>query len=105
MKHLRSKSGVVICDADKSERAVARLNAIAHRKARRASTAKSAEFREADAAEVTLELKMLLDAAEMAYDFAKNIARSVESSTSALQAQSKMVAITYGLAATGRGES
>jgi len=101
-KHLAAKSALIIRDADKTKRAVARLHAIAHGKALRASTAKSAELREADAAENTLELKTLLDAAEVAYDFAKNVARSVESSTSALQTQSKMVAITYGLAGSGR---
>jgi hypothetical protein len=101
-KNLAARSAVIIRDADKTKRALARVHAIAHGKALRTSTAKSAELREADAYEASIELRGMLDAAEVAFDFARSVARSVESSTSALQTQSKMVAITYGLAGTGR---
>lgn len=101
-KHLAARSAVIIRDADKTRRAVAREHAKQHGIALRSSTAKSAELREADAYEATVDLRLALDAAEVAFDFAKAVARSVESSTSAVQTQSKMIAITYGLAGTGR---
>jgi hypothetical protein len=101
-KHLAAKSALIIKDADKAKRALARLHAIAHGKALRSSTAKSAELREADAFEAALELRTALDAAEVAYDFARAVAKSVEQSTSALQTQAGMVEVTYGLAGTGR---
>ena len=43
-----------------------------------------------------------LDAAEVAYDFACAVAKSVEQLTSALQTQAGMVKIAYGLARRGR---
>jgi hypothetical protein len=101
-KHLAAKSAVVIRDADKTRRAVGRLLSIAYGKSLRASDAKSKELREADAYEATVQLQEQVDNAEIAYDFARNVARSVEQSASAVQTQSKMVAITYGLAGTGR---
>jgi hypothetical protein len=104
-KHMAAKSALIIRDADKTKRVLARLHAIAHGKALRSSTAKSAELREADAFEVSLDLRTALDAAEVAYDFARAVAKSVEQSTSALQTQAGMVKVTYGLAGTGRGES
>lgn len=101
-KHMAARCAVIIRDADKTKRAVARLYAIAHGKALKASTAKSAELREADAYAATEELKVMLDAAEIAYTFARDVARSVEGSTSAVQTQASMVRVTYGLAGTGR---
>lgn len=101
-KHLAARSALVIRDADKTRRAVTRATIIAHGKALKGSSAKSAELREADAYAATEQLHALQDAAEIAFDFAKGVARSVESSTSAVQTQSKMIAITYGLAGSGR---
>lgn len=101
-KHLAARSAVIIRDADKTKRAVARLFSIAHGKALKASTAKSAELREADAVAATVGLRAQLDAAEIAYTFARDVARSVEGSTSAVQTQASMVKVTYGLAGTGR---
>jgi hypothetical protein len=101
-KHLAAKSALIIKEADKTKRAVARLHAIAHGKALRTSTAKSAELREADAFQAALDLRTALDAAEVAYDFARAVAKSVEQSTSALQTQAGMVKVTYGLAGSGR---
>lgn len=101
-KHMAAKSALVIRDADKTRRAVRRLHAIAHGKALRASTAKSAELREADAYEATSALQEQVDVAEIVFDFARNVAKSVENSTSALQTQAGMVKVTYGLAGTGR---
>ncbi|MEX1078913.1 MAG: hypothetical protein WED09_07380 [Homoserinimonas sp.] len=101
-KHLSAKSAVIIRDADKSKRAIARVHSLAHGKALKSSTAKSAELREADAAATTEETRVLLDAAEVAYQFARDVARSVESSTSAIQTQASMVKVTYGLAGSGR---
>jgi hypothetical protein len=101
-KHLSARCAVIIRDADKTRRAVKRVYSLAHGRALKASTAKSAELREADAFEGTVQLQELVDDAEIAYNFAKDVARSVEQSASAVQTQSKMVAITYGLAGTGR---
>lgn len=101
-KHLAAKCALTIKDADKTKRAVTRVTMIAHGKALRASDGKSAELREADAFDATEALHELQDNAEIVYDFARNVAKSVEQSTSALQTQAKMVAITYGLAGSGR---
>lgn len=101
-KYMAARSAVIIRDADKTKRAVARLHSLAHGKALKLSTAKSAELREADAAAATEELRMALDAAEVAYTFARDVARSVESSTSAVQTQAAMVKVTFGLAGSGR---
>lgn len=101
-KHLAARAAVVIRDADKTRRAVKRLHAIAHGKALRASAAKSAELREAEAFEATVQLAELVDDAEIAYNFARDVARSVEGSTSAVQTQASMVKVTFGLAGSGR---
>jgi hypothetical protein len=101
-KHLAARCAVIIRDADKTRRALRRLHAISHGTALRGSTAKSAELREADAAAATVGLQELLDDAEIAYQFARDVARSVEGSTSAIQTQASMVKVTYGLAGTGR---
>lgn len=101
-KHLAARSSVIIRDADKAKRALSRIHSIAHGKALKASTAKSAELREADAFAATEESRAALDAAEIAYQFARDVARSVEASTSAVQTQASMVKVTYGLAGSGR---
>lgn len=101
-KHLAARGAVVIRDADKTRRAVKRLHAIAHGKALRASELKSAEQREAEAFEATVGLAELVDEAEIAYNFARDVARSVEGSTSAVQTQAQMVKTMYGLAGSGR---
>lgn len=101
-KHAAAQGAVIIRDADKTKRAVARLYAMAHGKALKGSTGKSAEQREADAFEATVDLKVLVDAAEVAYTFARDVAKSIEGSTSAVQTQASMVKVTYGLAGTGR---
>lgn len=101
-KHLSARSAVIIRDADRAKRAIARVHAIAHGTALKASPAKSAELREADAFAATEGTRVLLDAAEVAYDFARAVARSVESSTSAVQTQAAMVRVMYGLAGSGR---
>jgi hypothetical protein len=101
-KHFAARSAQIIRDADKTRRAATRVHSIAHGKALRLSSAKSAELREAEAFEASLLTKELLDAAEVAYQFARDVARSVEGSTSAVQTQAAMVKVTYGLAGSGR---
>jgi len=101
-KHLAARSAVIIRDADKTRRAVKRIHSIAHGKALKGSTAKSAELREADAYAATDELQAIVDDSEIAYNFARDVARSVEGSTSAIQTQASMVKVTFGLAGTGR---
>lgn len=101
-KHAAGKAALIIRDADKTRRAVRRRHAIEHGKALRASAGKSAEIREADAAAATEELLQLVDVSEIAYTFARDVARTVEGSVSAVQTQSKMIAITFQLAGTGR---
>ena len=101
-KHAAALSAVIIRDADKTRRAVLRLHSIAWGIALKASKSRSKELREADAYAETVQLQELVDDSEIAYEFARNVARHVEGSTSAVQTQSKMVAITYGLAGSGR---
>jgi hypothetical protein len=101
-KHLAAKAAVIIRDADRTKRAVRRLHSVAHGVALKASQAKSAELREADAYAATTALQELVDESEIVYNFARDVARSVEQSTSALQTQAGMVKVTYGLAGTGR---
>lgn len=101
-KHLAARSAVIIRDADKTRRATKRLLSIAHGKALKGSSAKSAELREADAFAATVQLVELVDDSEIAYNFARDVARSVEGSTSAVQTQASMVKVTFGLAGTGR---
>jgi len=102
-KNLAARSAVVIKEADRTKRAVRREHSIAHGKALKASTAKSAELREADAYAATVDLQQMVDETEIVYTFARDVARSVEQSTSALQTQAKMVGLTFSLAGTGRG--
>lgn len=101
-KHLAARGAVVIRDADKTRKAVRRLHSIAHGKALRASEGKSSELREADAYEATVEFTEQLDNAEIAYNFARDVAKAVEGSASAIQTQAGLIKTMYGLAGSGR---
>lgn len=64
-KHLAAKGAPVIKEADRTKRAVRRLHRLAHGKALKASTTKSAQLGEADAYAQTVELQELVDETEI----------------------------------------
>lgn len=101
-KHLAAKSAVIIRDADRTLRALQVLYIKAELGVTRKSDAKSVEERKAEAQIALPELFAALSEAEVVFEFAKRVAKSVEGSTSAIQTQAKQVEITYHLAGSGR---
>jgi hypothetical protein len=88
-------ASVLVRDA---RRAWARANAIALR----GSDGRSAELREADAALVCEPEQIALDAAEVAQEYAKGVARAIEQTGSMTQTQAGLVKAQLSLAGTGR---
>lgn len=101
-KHLGARGAVIIRDADRTLRALQRTYAARFVVAAKSSEAKSSDERKAEADTALAELVAAVDEAEVVFEFAKRVAKSVESSTSAIQTQAQMVRTTYGLAGTGR---
>lgn len=103
-KYLAARSAVIIRDADRTLRALQRLYIAAELAVMKKSSAKSIEERKAEAQIELPELFAAVEEGEIVFEFAKRVAKSVESSTSAIQTQSKQVEITYHLAGSGRGQ-
>lgn len=101
-KYGTGRIALVIKDADKARRKAKRAHDGARAAALKASTAKSADLREADAELACAVEREAAEEAEIVYDFAKNVARSVESSASQTQTQARLVQAQLGLAGTGR---
>ncbi len=74
----------------------------AHALALKASDGKSAEMREADADLVCEPEQIALDAAEVAQEYAKGVARAIEQTGSMTQTQAGLVKAQMALAGTGR---
>lgn len=101
-KHLAAEAVVVIRDANRTRRTIMRLWDRRSSVAMKDSTAKAADER---AAEVRVRLEpywLMVDAAEVALDYAVRVSKSIELSASVVQTQSKMVEATYRLAGNGR---
>lgn len=101
-KWAAAQSPAIIRDADRTVRVLQRRYSRAYSAQVRLSEAKAADERRLEA-EVALEpLLVQLDAAEVALEYAKRVAKSIEASTSAIQTQAAQVRITYDLTGTGR---
>lgn len=103
-----SKYGVgqialVLKEAGRTVKAVARRLARARALALQASEGRSADQREADVVLACEAEQELFDDAEIALDFAKNTARGIESSASQTQTQAGLVKSQLSLAGSGRG--
>ncbi len=101
-KHLASKSAAIIRDADRTLRALLREYNRRLVVEMKKSERKSADERLMEADTVLAEWKAAVDEAEVVLAYAKRVANSVESSTSAIQTQAKQIQITYELAGSGR---
>lgn len=101
-KYGTGRIALVIKEADRERRAARRAYDLARAAALLASTGKSAELREADAELACAVEREVWEVAEVAYDFAKMVARSVESSASQTQTQASLVKAQMSLAGTGR---
>ena len=101
-KYGTGRIALVIKEADKERRRTKGEFDLAHAAAVKASTAKSSDMREADATLACAVEREAAENAEIAYDFAKKVARSVESSASQTQTQASLVKAQLSLAETGR---
>jgi hypothetical protein len=93
---------MIIREADRTVRVLQRRYSAAFVVAVKRSEAKASEERRLEAEVALAPLLAQVDAAEVALEYAKRVAKSVESATSAVQTQAAMVRVTYGLAGTGR---
>ena len=101
-KYGTGRIALVIKEADRARRAARRTYDLARAAALLASTGKSAELREADAEIACAVEREVWEVAEVTYDFAKGVARSVESSASQTQTPASLVRAQMSLAGTGR---
>lgn len=92
----------IVRDADETRRALRHVLEQAKARARMATTAKSADQRDAEVVLATEAEQTAYDAAEVAYEYARSTARMAEGNQSAIQTIAKQVEITYRLAGTGR---
>jgi hypothetical protein len=92
----------ILRDADRARRVFRAQMDRARARARMGSEAKSADMRDAEVIEATSAETDAYDAAEVAYEYARNTARMAESNQTAIQTIAKQVEITYRLAGTGR---
>lgn len=101
-KHNAARAAVVIRDADRAHRTLKRLWDRRYVVAIKGATAKAADERAAQVRVALEDYVLMLDAAEIALEYAKRVAKTIEGTTSAIQTQSKMVETTYQLAGKGR---
>ena len=101
-KYGTGRIALVIKEADKERRRTKRIHDLAVAAAKKASQAKSSDLREADAELACTGEREAAEDAEIVYDFARNVARSVESSASQTQTQASLVKAQMSLAGTGR---
>ncbi|HEY8590694.1 MAG TPA: hypothetical protein VIL55_14205 [Naasia sp.] len=102
-KYGASQLPAILRDADRAVRVLQRRYSAAFVKAVRQSDARSADERRLEAEQALAPLLAQLDAAEVAYEYAKRVAKSVEAAQSNVQSQAAMVRVTYDLAGSGRG--
>ncbi|UOE45507.1 hypothetical protein [Agromyces larvae] len=98
--HLAAQNVRILREADRARRVAIRQHKLARARALKDAQGTVAE-REAAADLATAVEWERADDAEIAYDYARSMARLVEQRTSAVQTQSKQVELTYQLA--GRG--
>lgn len=101
-KYGTGRIALVLKEADLIRRRARRAFEAEHAKALLASDGKSSEQREAEALLVCAEERLALDEAEVAYDFARGVARSIEQTGSMTQTQASLVKAQLSLAGTGR---
>lgn len=101
-KYGTGRIALVLRDADTARRRARRAFEGAHAIALLASGGRSSAQREAEALALCLEEQEALDQAEIAYEFARSVARSVEGSASMTQTQASLVKAQMSLAGTGR---
>jgi hypothetical protein len=101
-KYGSGRIALVLKDASLAVRRARDVFARAHAAAVLGSGGKSEQLREADAALACADEQAALDVAEVALEFAKNVARSVEQSGSMTQTQASLVKAQMALAGTGR---
>lgn len=102
--HLASQNVRILREADRTRRAVKRMLTRARLTARAGTTGKDADTRAEEVAVASMAEWEISDNAEVAYEYAKNLAQLTRDRTSAVQTQSKQVELTYHLAGreTGR---
>lgn len=101
-KYGTGRIALVLKDAHRTKKAIDRRLAGARAVAMGAATGKSAEQREAEVYLATQKLQAEADEAEVVYEFAKTVGRSVESAASQTQTQAGLVKSQLSLAGTGR---
>lgn len=101
-KHYAAKSAVIIRDAERTLKALRRLYDRRFSVVVKRSRAKSSDERRQDTDLILGGLVAAMDDAEVVFEYSKRVAKSVETTTSAIQTQARMVDTTYRLAGTGR---
>lgn len=100
--HMSAKSAVIIRDADRTLRALQRLYSQRFSIVVKRSKAKAVDERRMETDLILADLVAAMDDAEVVFEYAKRVAKSVEAATSAVQSQGALVKVTYSLAGTGR---
>lgn len=101
-KYGTGRIAFVLKEADTARRRARRAFDLAHGVALLGSDGKSSEQREAEANALCQEEREALDEAEIAFEFARSVGRSVEGSASMTQTQASLVKAQMSLAGTGR---
>lgn len=101
-KHGAGRLALALKESSTLVRDARRAWARAHAVALRGSDGKSAELREADADLSCAGEQLALDVAEVAYEYAKGVARAIEQSGSMTQTQAGLIKAQMQLAGTGR---
>lgn len=102
LDRIASQVVAVTREADKTRRAAKRMLTKARLRARGGADAKDAEARGEQVSVASMAEWEIFDNSEVAYEYARSVARLVENRASHVQTQSKQVEVTYHLA--GRGQ-
>ncbi|AYG02398.1 hypothetical protein [Gryllotalpicola protaetiae] len=100
--HLAAQNVRIVREADRTRRTAKRTLARARALALREAKGRDVESRKAETELATLNATETVDNAEVAYQYARDLAALVRDRTSAVQTQSKQVELTYQLSGAAR---